>query len=276
MTLLAFASMKGSPGVTTTVFAVTAALRGHAGGLIVDCDPAGGDVASRLGCPPEPGVVELATATRNGDMDPLSVQSYSQGLASGVRVVAAPAGGGQTAAALSAMSGLPRHPVVAGARRPGLVVAADLGRLGSGSPARPLVAGADLLALVLRPELDDVARLVDATPRLWDITQRLGLVIVGRGRYRPGEVAEVVGAPVLGELPYDRTGARLLPAAVGGNWAASRSRLARAAFPLSSRMLRASGGVADLAGDADARPGRTRRRRRRAHMLALSDREHSS
>ena len=265
MALLVCGSVKGAPGVTVSALAITSALRGHAGLLVADCDPAGGDVAARLGVPDAPGIVELAAATRTADMNGLTANRHSQGLASGVRVLAMPAGASQAGAAMVELASLPRHPIAEVARVPGMVVVADVGRLGSGLPTRPITAASDMVAVVVRPELDAVAHLKDALPRLRATTPRLGLVLVGRGHYQPAEVGEAAEAPVLGVLPWDRAGARLMPAAVAGNWAASRTRLARAAFPLAAQMLDASGEPPTV-----RRPQLRTRRRRRAHMLALT------
>lgn len=271
MTLVAFATVKGSPGGTTAAFAVAAALRGHAGIVIADCDPSGGDVGARLGCSPEPGIVDLAAATRggqDGQADALTLFAFTQGLASGVRILAAPAGGRQAAAALGAMVGLPAHPILLGARRPGLVVLADVGRLAVGSAARPIAAGADLLAIVVRPSLDGAAHLVDTVPRLLEMRTRLGLVVIGRGEYQASEVAEEAEIPLMGELPFDRAGARLLPAAISGRWAAGRTRLVRAAYPLAWRLLETAGGTTDLTGQTPARPRGFPRRRTRTRVMS--------
>lgn len=263
--LLGFGSVKGSPGVTTSALAITVALHGHAGIVLADCDPAGGDVAPRLGLPDAPGAVELAVASRNEDVDELTANRYTQGLATGVRVIAIPAGACQATAAMEELAHLPRHPVAELARMQGIVVIADVGRLGNGSPAGPIAAASDVVAVVVRPELDAVAHLHDAVPRLREITPRLGLVIIGRGRYQPGEVAEAVGVSVLGVLPWDRAGARLLPSAVEGNWAASHTRLVRGAIPVAAQLMGTGDGVIPM-----RRPRLRNRRRRELETRALS------
>ncbi len=47
--LVAVASVKGSPGVTTLCVALAACWPDPAGAIVVEADPAGGDVAMRFG-----------------------------------------------------------------------------------------------------------------------------------------------------------------------------------------------------------------------------------
>ena len=53
MPLIALASVKGSPGVTTTCLVLAAAWPGQRR-LIIEADPAGGDLGPWLGLPPAP------------------------------------------------------------------------------------------------------------------------------------------------------------------------------------------------------------------------------
>src|SRR5260221_13270976 len=63
MPLIAQASVKGSPGVTTTCFALAAAWPAQRR-LVIEADPAGGDLGPWLGLPPAPGLTRLAAAAR--------------------------------------------------------------------------------------------------------------------------------------------------------------------------------------------------------------------
>src|SRR6266566_1751510 len=64
MPLIALASVKGSPGVTTTCLALAAAWPGKRR-LVIEADPAGGDLGPWLGLPPAPGLTGLAAAARH-------------------------------------------------------------------------------------------------------------------------------------------------------------------------------------------------------------------
>jgi len=49
MSLIAFASVKGSPGVTTTVLALASVWPTSQHLIVAELDPAGGDLATRFG-----------------------------------------------------------------------------------------------------------------------------------------------------------------------------------------------------------------------------------
>src|SRR5262249_61331290 len=63
--LIAVASVKGAPGVTTLALGL-AALWPELGAVLVECDPDGGDLAARFGHHPDPGLASLAAAARTG------------------------------------------------------------------------------------------------------------------------------------------------------------------------------------------------------------------
>src|SRR6266511_4112384 len=106
--------VKSRSGSTTTALGVTALLPEAARAVVVECDPAGGDLTLRHGLrSASPGLVELATATRTGaaaipDPDGRDVLSrYAQPIHIGdrtVEVVLAPSGGAQTRVALSVLA----------------------------------------------------------------------------------------------------------------------------------------------------------------------------
>ena len=66
MTSFAFASVKASPGVTTLCQALALCWPEDRAVIVVEADPAGGDLAARLDLPAEPGLVSLAAAGRRG------------------------------------------------------------------------------------------------------------------------------------------------------------------------------------------------------------------
>ena len=66
MSMVALASAKGAPGVTTTAVALGAVWPRRV--LVAECDPAGGDLAARFRLPPEPNLVALGMAARHGQL----------------------------------------------------------------------------------------------------------------------------------------------------------------------------------------------------------------
>ena len=110
------ASVKGSPGVTTVALALASWWPRPV--VVLEADPAGGDLAVRLGLPEDPGLVGLAAALRRHSQADL-LEHYAQESPLGIPVVPAPAGARQSAASVSLLAALPGAPLdVRGGRAP--------------------------------------------------------------------------------------------------------------------------------------------------------------
>lgn len=210
MGVIAFASAKSSPGVTTTIAALAASWPAHRRLHIVELDPAGGDLVVRFELAPEPGLVTLA-ATGRRDLRVDTYLAHTQPLpaSSGAdgperRILVAPVAAEQASAALAALRfGLP---MVLGTADADVLV--DCGRLDPASPAHEFAVEADLLVVVARPIVSEIhhlaARLATLKPRA------VSLLVVGDKPYGVTDVAEVVGATPLGTLPTDDRAAEAL------------------------------------------------------------------
>jgi len=208
--VIAFASAKSSPGVTTTVAALAASWPAPRALHIAELDPAGGDLVVRFELAPEPGLVTLA-ATGRRDLRVDTYLAHTQPLpsASGSdgperRILVAPVGADQATAALGALRyGLPK--VLADVEADVLV---DCGRLDPSSPAYEFAVDADLLVVVTRPLVSEIHHLA---ARLSSVKARaVSLLVVGDKPYGVANVAEVVGATPLGTIPADDRAAEAL------------------------------------------------------------------
>ena len=123
MGYIAFASAKGSPGVTTAVAALAATWPADRELVVAEVDPAGGDLVVRFDLATEPGLVSLAAAGRR-ELGPDTLVAHTQDLAGAGarrrvrprRVLVAPVSADQAAAALTALRGA-LSTTLAGARR---------------------------------------------------------------------------------------------------------------------------------------------------------------
>jgi hypothetical protein len=264
VSIVALASAKGSPGVTTTALALASWWPRQA--VLIEADPAGGDLAARTGLAEEPGLVGLAAAIRRNHPDvPLNGEllvRYEQRAPIGVEVVAAPASSQQAGAAVSLLAAQAARPAPTGGD---LLV--DFGRLAGqsgsdgGTPSQQMSRAADLVVWVCRPELADLAHVTAALgPKHSEHPGETDAVIVlcGGGPYPANEVAATLGRPVLGSLPADNPGAADLWAGRARSWA--HSALGRAtrdlAEALVGRLPDDSG--AQAAESPDAPSGRSR------------------
>jgi len=205
MPLIALASLKASPGVTTTALALAAAWPAQRL-LLIEADPAGGDLGPWLGLPPSPGLASLATAARR-DHDRGETWRHATELGAGVHVIVAPAGAEQAAACLATLDGTE---VLGSLVTEPDVVIADCGRLDPGSPSLALAAQATITLLLVRPKVSELSHLAPRISRLTQAGLRLGLVLApdtgqppDEPSYGAAEIADTLSLPVYGSLPAD-------------------------------------------------------------------------
>lgn len=220
--VIAVGSVKGSPGVTTLALGLTA-LWHPPGAVLIEADPAGGDLWARWGHHPDPGLNHFAAAARRELNAPI-ISIFAQRLRIGADVVLAPPGDAASApVALLASRGL-RALQQAG---DGKTVIVDVGRLDPASPALALAGAADHLLLLASMRLDAHAHLAARLPalvaampgRVWLVPTMLDLA--GRGGVND------LDCPVIGLLPRSRWGAAVLSGQLAiPNW--RRLRLGRA------------------------------------------------
>ena len=234
MAVVAFASVKASPGATTATLAIAHVWPKERSVVVAECDPAGGDLALRLGLDGHRGLLSVAADAPGGVPDVTGLQRHLQP-ASSIRPLghaeargrrsrkAAPDGAGQSGLLVfaghraSASSRNPLHflgPRLfdAFAALDGDVLV-DCGRLYPESPARPLAVRADRLVIVARPTPDELPRLAEDLPTLVD--REPLLLLVGAPskralRYSAAEAEAALGLRVIGTLDDDPDGAAVL------------------------------------------------------------------
>ncbi len=232
--LLALASLKAAPGVTTAAVAL-ASVWPQPEVVLVEADPDGGSLVTRFDLPADgPGLTSLAAAGRHRLSRQL-VAEHVQTLPGGLAAIPTSPAPGQAAAAVAALA-RPLGEQLAGT--PEVTAIADCGRLSAGSPARPLADAADLLVLVCRPRLEELrlalARLEERPP-----PTRVGLLLTGGG-YSVAEVDRLFGdrvaVGVVGSLPDDPRTARALADRTATPRDLRRSPLIRHARSLAERL----------------------------------------
>jgi MinD-like ATPase involved in chromosome partitioning or flagellar assembly len=238
VSLVALAADKGSPGVTTVTVALGAVWPGRA--LVVECDPAGGDIAYRLpgvgGRPLDAnrGLLSLAAIARHG-VEARQLWDHVQELNGGLEVIL----GVSTAEQSAGLSGIWDSLGGAMARVRDVDVLADCGRIAPGSPGTAVLRHASMLVLVARATVDSVAhardRLAALAGRRGDgvVGPSIGLVLVAQPRESKAALNQVnevlrsarLPVEVLGTIADDPRGAALL----AGQWSGrlSRSMLVR-------------------------------------------------
>lgn len=231
--LVVVCSVKGRPGVTATALGLAAVAAPGTRPVLVELDPAGGDLAARHRWPLSPGLVEFAAAARSIPPDARRggagavVSGYCRALplaGTPVDVVVGPVGGGQVRAALSVLAG----PGLQALRPPDRLVVADCGRVDAASAVWPLLGAADAVLLVVGGRAEDVLHARELVGGLRAAAgDRCGVLVrADGGPYRVAEVGAALdatnggGPRVVGELPTDGRAASVLDGLrlAGGRW----------------------------------------------------------
>jgi hypothetical protein len=250
MTVLALASAKGAPGVTTTALALTLAWPKPV--LLVEADASGsssilaGYMAGSV--PHDRSIVGLIRATRAGQSldDALWRLVYplgDDGPNTSRGLLAAP----QDSAQAVSLRGL--WPALPGLWRRieeqhGVDVIIDAGRFGAANEPTPLLDDADLAVVVTRTSLPDIAALAARLEALPNLTApdgreipKLHLLLVGEGRpYTGREIGKRIPVPVAGAMPMDPRAAAVLSHGVGAGAAVPNTALMRAAVATAQRL----------------------------------------
>ncbi|MHA6631114.1 chromosome partitioning protein [Pseudonocardia sichuanensis] len=217
--MVAVLSLKGSPGVTTFCVALAARWPGTARRVLLEADPAGGDLAVRFSLDASPGLLSLAADARGAG--PEVIGRHVQLLPGGIPVVAAPPDAELARGALAALvastdpdadrrQGGGAGGVVRGvADLPDTVVIVDCGRVDPGSPAMPLVRAADVMLVLTRAGAGDLAHLVRRLEQIGHWSPHPVLLLVGKG-HSGAAVTRELGVTPLGRVPEDVRGAAVL------------------------------------------------------------------
>jgi len=244
MTLISFASMKGSPGVTTLACLVGATWPAGRRVVVAECDSDGGDLAWRFSLSTRTGWLSLALASRRGDVV-RSIEDHLQNLPGGLEVlVGTQANGSDVIGRGSGQEAA--HIVCEVAERANSDVIVDLGRLHLESSETQIWLGhSATVCVVMRSDAASIGHARDRVRRVRDLCGgSLLLVVVGKGPYSLPEIERFTGVSDIIEIAEDPSAAAVLTAGRG-----SERRLARSELVKSARRL-----AATIAGPAPRMP----------------------
>ncbi len=235
MTVVAFASVKGAPGVTTLACLVGAAWSAERAAMVIECDAGGGDLASRHCLASRIGWPSLVAASRRMRCDG-PIEPHLQQISGGLDVLV---GARQLPSAEVMREMIPSilrsESISSGAVRDVIV---DLGRISyRDRGAEAWLDQADSVVLCARA---DGSSLVHVRDRLLsDLSRwrnRVGLVVVGSHQYTRAETERFTTVPVLVELPFDSRSAAAISGQRGGHLRLRRSVLVARAAGLASTL----------------------------------------
>ena len=251
MSVTCMLSAKGSPGVTTAMVGLALAWSGATRGrraIAVDADPIGGDTAAgilRGAVEASVGVLPLATArgtTARRALDAATVDLRGDGGARLVPGVPDRARAGALPLAWDVLDEL--HSEL---HRDGTDLLIDCGRVERADAPSPWLAACDLAVLLARPTLASVTaahRLASGWSR--SAASIEALVIEAPSPYRADEVADAIGVPLLGAIPFDPASARVHSEGSAAPRGFERSAYARALRRVAADMAATAVARADL------------------------------
>lgn len=230
MTLVGVLSLKGAPGVTTFSCLLAATWPEEGSLVVVEADPAGGDLAARFGLSATLGWSSLSSAVRRSG-HATSMAPHLQYLPGGLPVLVSGTADEQTDPVNGVID------VIEQESADGLAVV-DLGRHVTGAGAqRDWLARCDASILVVGGETSAALHARARAARLTEVTGgRLDVVVVGSGDRDSTEVGGFTGIRALGDVPFDPQSAAVASGASGAGRRLERSSLLAAVRRIAERL----------------------------------------
>jgi MinD-like ATPase involved in chromosome partitioning or flagellar assembly len=241
MTLVVVGSVAGAPGATRFALGLTAAWPDHGQRrVVVEADPDGGRLGAELGIGVEPGLMDLAIASRTAGLTADDLVERGAAAIADWYVIPAPPSSEQTHSALVHAGGA-LGAVMSRADDSGPLWVIDAGRLSTRSPSLPFATSADHVVIVTAgsfPLLQLVAHRIDS---LRTAGCAVSVAVVEPTLWGVDEIADFVGADVLAVLPLVKGGRDDgITAMNGTSWRAWWRRVSDAATYLASTGHRAA------------------------------------
>ncbi len=260
MTVVAFASVKGSPGVTTLACLVGALWTGRRP-VVVEADADGGDLAARFGLSSRRGWTSLVNAARR-DGAGTSIGSHLQQLPGGLDVLVAPASSDWR------HGDPPAHQLALETdecREEGLDLLVDLGRLHPNGVVTAWLARADRIVLVTKGDTASLAQLRDRVGCAFDAIGDRAVLAVVDSAHGEHEIEQFTGIERIVTVPFDPPTAAIASGARSGRRRLSRSALIQSvsrlasglcgvAMPVDADLVEVAAGGPEDYGEPSARP----------------------
>lgn len=217
MSVVAVIGGPGAPGATATALGLTLTwpVSEHGRVVLVEADPDGGAVLSgalRSRVPATYGLHQLGRAHRNNELSDFFFRQLVD-LSDGARTrLLVPGLIDDSQAPTMAHAWEPLAQLLAGLDQQPIPhdVVVDLGRRGAQGSSGVLARRADVVLLVVRANLRSIAAAHHRVPRLRDDladhgtgADSLALVVIEDRDYKPSQISDLFGLPVLAVLPSD-------------------------------------------------------------------------
>jgi MinD-like ATPase involved in chromosome partitioning or flagellar assembly len=245
VTLVAFCSGKGSPGVSTLASVVGAVWPQERQIVVAECDPSGNDLAARFRLSPRLGMTSLVLAHRRSSAaeSKTMLDGHLQTLPGGLEVLVGPVNPDASSSLDRELGG-----VVPTIFPSGVDILVDCGRIVSGAGGQlEILKVADHVVVTTRSDAAAFAHTLWTLDRIRDMTTKLtcSIAVVGPGPFRVGEIEHVLQARVLGVIPFDPRSAEVACGLPGKLSRFARSTLVSAARRLVEQLLSQPGSTVE-------------------------------
>ncbi len=241
MTIVGFASVKGSPGVTTLACLVGATWPVQHKVVVVEGDPSGGDLAARFQLSSRAGWPSFIATVRRAGVS-IDFESHLQQLPGGLDVLVGTKGleGDEGMRSIDALlSCVDASPDGA------WDVLVDLGRIIPGESVG-WMEHADCVVLCARSDAASLVHVREKAPTILEQCHgRAWLAVVGSGSYSRPEIEQFTGLSVIGVCPYDQAAAAVATGQRSGGRRLHRSPLVSTTASIASILVRGSTGSGD-------------------------------
>lgn len=239
---IAIVGTKGSPGTTTLALALGAVWPRPV--LVTECDPSGGDMATRFGLQTQPGMASLVLALRRDLAAPSSkliqLAPHIQELPGGLGVIVGAPAGDSALALDQELAGVARALLESSSAEETDMVF-DCGRFTTAAEGQfALLCEVETVVLLASPEATSLVFAHWMATRISAARadrSGLALAVIGNTPLRPSEMAEALSMELAATIPIDPVGAALLGGKPGRPRALARSALISAATRLARTLV---------------------------------------
>jgi hypothetical protein len=250
MTIVAFVSVKGAPGVTTLACLVGATWPVERNVVVIEGDPSGGDLAARFQLSSRDGWPSfIATLRRAGAS--VDFESHLQQLPGGLDVLVGTKGleSGEGIRSIDALLSC------VDASPDGVWdVLVDLGRFIPGGSAG-WIEHADGVVLCASSDAASLVQVREKAPTILErCNGRAWLAVVGSGSYSRPEIERFTGLSVIGVCPFDQAAAAVATGQRSGSRRLHRSPLVSTTAGMASILAQGSTGSGDRMSPGEPEP----------------------
>ncbi len=241
MRTIALFSIKGSPGVTTLACGIGAVWPTDRRVVIMEADPAGGDLCTRFLLPDSPGLMTLALSARGNNSGILDIDQHVQVLPGGLEVLIGPP---NSDAALSLDREVVALSQLIAISTNDIDLIIDCGRVSPALQSQMAILERADIAIMVSPldarvvtHAESMITRINTARKRWQGEPPVKVVMCGSGGAKPRELADALEAELIGSMPVDNQGAAVACGYPGSTATFAKSQFIKASATIAYEMV---------------------------------------